>query len=167
MNSWRLSSHFWPTAVRNLMPSNHSSSVSFTSRANACRCLTALCMISRTRLSLVLPSRLTTSAVSVSSLNWRMAPPCRQSASVLSKTPMRLVTFTAGNAAPRSGALIDGDRRVLDLQAAYSRIYHGRSPLLESVLRIVEEGDAALDVISQLVSNPAGAVTFGRSDVRL
>jgi len=80
---------------------------------------------------------------------------------------MRLVTFTAGNAAPRSGALIDGDRRVLDLQAAYSRIYHGRSPLLESVLRIVEVGDAALDVISQLVSNPAGAVTFGPSDVRL
>jgi len=23
MNSWRLSSHFWPTEVRNLMPSNH------------------------------------------------------------------------------------------------------------------------------------------------
>src|SRR5436190_2076843 len=31
MNSWRLSSRFWPTDVRNLMPSNDSSSVRCTS----------------------------------------------------------------------------------------------------------------------------------------
>src|SRR6267143_1402973 len=72
MNSWRLSSHFWPTAVMNLMPSNHSSSVRCTSRANACRCFTAAVMISLKRLSLVSFSRATTAAVSVSSLNWRM-----------------------------------------------------------------------------------------------
>src|SRR6266850_609605 len=72
MHSWRLSSHFWPTAVMNLMPSNHSSSVRCTSRANACRCLTAAVMISRKRLSFVSFSRATTAAVSVSSLNWRM-----------------------------------------------------------------------------------------------
>src|SRR5882672_1457569 len=72
MNSWRLSSHFWPTAVMNLMPSNHSSSVRCTSRANACRCFTAAVMISLKRLSLVSFNRATTAAVSVSSLNWRM-----------------------------------------------------------------------------------------------
>ncbi len=80
---------------------------------------------------------------------------------------MRLVTFTVGNSPARAGALIEGDRRVVDLQAAYSRLYHGSSPVLESVLRIVEEGEAALDVISQLLANPAAAVSFGRDDVRL
>src|SRR5262245_33520864 len=72
MNSWRLSSHFWPTEVRNLMPSNHSSSVSWTSRAKACRCLTALLMISRKRGSSAFFRRATTASVRVSSLNWRM-----------------------------------------------------------------------------------------------
>src|SRR5438067_3973240 len=73
MNSWRLSSHFCPTAVRNLMPSNHSSSLSCTSRANACRCFTAAEMISRKR-GFFAPrwKRSATAAVSVSSLNWRM-----------------------------------------------------------------------------------------------
>src|SRR6267143_4879391 len=73
MNSWRLSSHFWPTAVRNLMPSNHSSSLRFTSRANMCRCFNAAVMISRKR-GFFAPSwkRSTTAAVSVSSLNWRI-----------------------------------------------------------------------------------------------
>ena len=37
MNSCRLSSHFWPVAVRNWMASNHSASVSSTSRAKPCR----------------------------------------------------------------------------------------------------------------------------------
>ncbi len=67
MNSWRLSSHFWPTAVRNLMPSNHSSSVSSTSRANACRCRTRLARICLKRGSLTWSIRaMTASASSVS-----------------------------------------------------------------------------------------------------
>jgi 2-keto-4-pentenoate hydratase/2-oxohepta-3-ene-1,7-dioic acid hydratase in catechol pathway len=80
---------------------------------------------------------------------------------------MRLVTFTVGSTPPRAGAFIDGERRVLDLQAAYSRIYHGSSPLLESVLAIVEAGDAALDVIGQLLKAPAGQAALQRSEVRL
>src|SRR5256885_1621504 len=73
MNSWRLSSHFWPTAVRNLMPSNHSSSVSCTSRAKPCRCFTALAMICLRRGFFASLSRARTASVSVSSVNWRMA----------------------------------------------------------------------------------------------
>jgi len=80
---------------------------------------------------------------------------------------MRLVTFTVGNSPPRAGAFVDGDRRVLDLQAAYSRTYHGSSPLLESVLGIVEAGEAALDVISQLLKAPAGQAALQRSEVKL
>src|SRR5207245_328694 len=146
MNSWRLSSHFWPTAVRNLMPSNHSSSVSCTSRAKPCRCFTALAMICLKRGWLASLSRASTASVSVSSVNWRMANSSFRGygASVLSKAPVRLVTFTLGNTPPRAGALLEGDRRLLDLQAAYSRVYHGSSPLLESVLAMVDAGAEAL-----------------------
>jgi 2-keto-4-pentenoate hydratase/2-oxohepta-3-ene-1,7-dioic acid hydratase in catechol pathway len=84
---------------------------------------------------------------------------------------MRLVTFvlggTAGGTAPRAGALVEGGRMVLDLQAAYSRLYHGTSPVLDSVLAIVEAGDQALDTIGQLLGSPSPAVMHGREDVRL
>ena len=50
---------------------------------------------------------------------------------------MRLVTFTVGSSPPRTGALIEGDRRVLDLQAAYARVYHGASPLLHKDLGLI------------------------------
>jgi 2-keto-4-pentenoate hydratase/2-oxohepta-3-ene-1,7-dioic acid hydratase in catechol pathway len=80
---------------------------------------------------------------------------------------MRLVTFTVGNAAPRAGALVEGDRRVLDLQAAYGRLYHGTSPVLDSVLAIVEAGAQALDTIDQLVKSASPAVMHGRDELRL
>ena len=80
---------------------------------------------------------------------------------------MRLVTFAMGTAAPRAGALLDGDRRVLDLQAAYARLYHGTSPVLDSVLAIVEAGDQALDTIAQLLKAPSPSVTQARNEVRL
>ena len=51
---------------------------------------------------------------------------------------MRLVTFTVDGSPARTGAFIDGDRRVLDLQAAYGRVYHGASPLLETMLHIID-----------------------------
>ena len=41
MNSCRVSLHFWPVAVRNWMPCIHSASVSCTSRAKSCRCVTS------------------------------------------------------------------------------------------------------------------------------
>src|SRR5256886_11253044 len=168
MNSWRLSSHFWPTAVRNLMPSNHSSSVRCTSRAKACRCFTALVMISLKRLSFASFRRATTAAVSVSSVNWRMDSSfgCRVQV-YYQNALMRLVTFTLGTVPPRTGALFEGDRKVLDLQAAYGRTYHGASPLLHSMLHIIEAGDAALDTISQLLKAPSAAVAFNREEVRL
>jgi 2-keto-4-pentenoate hydratase/2-oxohepta-3-ene-1,7-dioic acid hydratase in catechol pathway len=53
---------------------------------------------------------------------------------------MRLVTFTVGSTPPRPGALIDGDRRILDLSGAYG-----------SVLDIISAGGAALDTIRQLM----------------
>src|SRR5260221_3742382 len=168
MNSCRLSSHFWPTAVRNLMPSNHSSSVRCTSRAKACRCFTALAMIWRWRAFLVLPRRLTTSAVRLSSLNWRpMDSSLLADPSVLSKKQMRLVTFTVGNTPQRTGALVEGGRKVLDLQAAYGRTYHGSSPVLETILRVITAGDEAVDMIGQLLEASHPSVCFSREETRL
>ena len=80
---------------------------------------------------------------------------------------MRLVTFTVGNTPPRTGALVEGDRKVLDLQAAYGRTYHGSSPLLETMMHIVEAGDEALDTIGQLIEASHPSVQFGREEVRL
>ena len=80
---------------------------------------------------------------------------------------MRLVTFTLGNTPPRAGALLAGDRNVLDLQAAYSRVYHGSSPLLASVLAMVETGAEALDVADQLIRGFSDATTHDRGDVKL
>src|SRR4051812_28418164 len=80
---------------------------------------------------------------------------------------MRLVTFTVGKTGPRAGALLEGDRKVLDLQAAYSRVYHGSSPLLDSVLAILEGGEQALDTIGQFLKGPSAAVMPGRDDVKL
>lgn len=83
---------------------------------------------------------------------------------------MRLVTFTARAGRPRAGALVDGDRKVVDLQAAYAARYRGRrSTHLASVLAIAEGGDAALDLADSLVGarkRPAAAVR-ARAEVKL
>src|ERR1041385_1890590 len=73
---------------------------------------------------------------------------------------MRLVTFTVDGSPARTGAVIDGDRRVLDLQAAYGRVYHGASPLLETMLHIIEAGEASLDTIGELLKAPAPSSAF-------
>ena len=80
---------------------------------------------------------------------------------------MRLVTFTLGNSPPRTGALVDGERKVLDLQAAYGRVYHGSSPLLETMMHVIEAGEAALDTISQLVKALPIAALVDRAEARL
>jgi 2-keto-4-pentenoate hydratase/2-oxohepta-3-ene-1,7-dioic acid hydratase in catechol pathway len=80
---------------------------------------------------------------------------------------MRLVTFTVGTTPSRTGALIDGDRQVLDLQAAYGRTYHGSSPQLASMLHIIEAGDEALDIISQLLEAAHPSVCFSAKETKL
>jgi len=71
---------------------------------------------------------------------------------------VKLVTFARRRgAAPRAGVLIANDAQVLDLQAAH-RARHGKSsPLLASVLAIVEGGDAAVSLARELVAAAGGA----------
>lgn len=72
MNSWRLSSVMWPTAVRKPIALCHSASVSFVSRANECRCWTRLVITVRNRSSRQPPSDAITACVMVSSLRLRI-----------------------------------------------------------------------------------------------
>src|SRR4051812_1155374 len=72
MNSWRLSSVISPVRVRKSMPWNHSASVSFTSRAKACRCCTRLVRISFSRGSGVSAKRAITAWVMLSWVRLRM-----------------------------------------------------------------------------------------------
>jgi 2-keto-4-pentenoate hydratase/2-oxohepta-3-ene-1,7-dioic acid hydratase in catechol pathway len=66
---------------------------------------------------------------------------------------MRLVTYARRRgAAPRAGALIANDTRILDLQAAH-RTHHGKSsPHLASVLAIVSGGEPATSLARELVA---------------
>ena len=67
---------------------------------------------------------------------------------------MKLVTFQIGNRASKPGALIEGGRSVVELQAA-------------SVLAIVEGGQNALDRAAQTLKRPPREAIFPLDDVAL
>lgn len=80
---------------------------------------------------------------------------------------MRLVTFSAGRGRPRAGVLIDGDRVIVDLQAA-QRARHGRpSRNLATVLAIAEGGERALDLARGLAADAPEAALVPREATRL
>jgi 2-keto-4-pentenoate hydratase/2-oxohepta-3-ene-1,7-dioic acid hydratase in catechol pathway len=79
---------------------------------------------------------------------------------------MKLVTFLA-RGQPRAGALVEGGRRIVDLQAAFRSRWKKASPKLRSVLDIVEGGQDALDVAAQTVKRASKATTIGRAGVKL
>src|SRR5437764_14083319 len=66
---------------------------------------------------------------------------------------MKLVTFSRDGAAPRAGVLVEGGRKVLDLQAAHQSRHGKRSPRLSSVLEIVRGGQGALDLATSLLKS--------------
>ncbi len=66
---------------------------------------------------------------------------------------MRLVTFQTADARPGAGALVEGDARIVDLQAAHVGRYARPSPLLSSVLAMAEGGDGAMDLATDLVAS--------------
>jgi 2-keto-4-pentenoate hydratase/2-oxohepta-3-ene-1,7-dioic acid hydratase in catechol pathway len=63
---------------------------------------------------------------------------------------MKLVTFSKDRGAARAGALVEGGRKVLDLQSAHQARHGKRSPRLSSVLEIVRGGQDALDLALSL-----------------
>jgi 2-keto-4-pentenoate hydratase/2-oxohepta-3-ene-1,7-dioic acid hydratase in catechol pathway len=84
---------------------------------------------------------------------------------------VRLVTFivqVAGNPGPqRAGALVEGDTKVIGLQAAHRERFGKNSPILKSILTMIEGGQAALDLASALVKRPSKSSIFPAGRVRL
>lgn len=70
---------------------------------------------------------------------------------------MRLVTFQMNDGAPRAGALVDGDTRIVDLTEAG----------FASVLAIVEGGDAALGRAYEALKKAPASASVARADARL
>lgn len=73
----------------------------------------------------------------------------------------------SGSAAPRSGALIDNDRKVVDLQAAHTARYKQAAPELASVLAIAEGGQSALDKANEAVKGASSDAILDRAAVKL
>jgi 2-keto-4-pentenoate hydratase/2-oxohepta-3-ene-1,7-dioic acid hydratase in catechol pathway len=80
---------------------------------------------------------------------------------------MRLITFRGENGAPRAGALMEGGRKVLDLQAAHQQRFGKRSPRLASVLEIVRGGQEALDLAGSLLGKSRKDSILELKDLKL
>jgi len=80
---------------------------------------------------------------------------------------MKLVTFVSGGGAARSGALIERDQKVVDLQAVHVARWKQASPALTSVLAIAEGGLDALDRTRETVKGAASDSIIVRKDVKL
>ena len=79
---------------------------------------------------------------------------------------MKLVTFSVRGGSPRSGALVDDGKRVVDLAAA-GEARGRRSLSFGSVLSIVEGGQDALDEAYDALKNPSKESVHARDAVKL
>jgi hypothetical protein len=79
---------------------------------------------------------------------------------------MKLVTFSIRGGAPRSGALIDDGKAVVDLVAT-EQANGKQSGSLGSVLGIAEGGQNALDAAYEALKKPSKDATFARDTVKL
>jgi 2-keto-4-pentenoate hydratase/2-oxohepta-3-ene-1,7-dioic acid hydratase in catechol pathway len=80
---------------------------------------------------------------------------------------MRLVTFRSPSGQARCGALVDGDRQVVDLQRAHMARWSGEHPALASVLAIMEGGEDALDVAREAMKAATPEITLDCGAVTL
>lgn len=81
---------------------------------------------------------------------------------------MRLVTWSRGGGAPRAGALIDGDTRIVDLAAAFEARHGGGAPAsLGSILALIEGGDDALAQAREVAASPAASALVARGEAHL
>lgn len=78
---------------------------------------------------------------------------------------MKLVTYER-KGKPRAGALVDGDRKIVDLAEAHKEAFGKSYPAFASVQAMIEAGDAALDRAYETVKKGRKGA-FARKDVRL
>ena len=78
---------------------------------------------------------------------------------------MKLVTYER-DGAPRAGAFVEGDRRIVDLAQAHEAAYGEAYAAFASIQAMIEAGDAALDRAYETIGK-AGLATVERDAVRL
>jgi 2-keto-4-pentenoate hydratase/2-oxohepta-3-ene-1,7-dioic acid hydratase in catechol pathway len=80
---------------------------------------------------------------------------------------MRLVTFHSRGGQSRCGALVEGDRKIVDLPAAHKARWGHEPSSLTTVLAIIEGGKNALDRAQETVKTATAENTLDRSKVKL
>lgn len=82
---------------------------------------------------------------------------------------MRLVTYeAAASGSHRAGALIDGDQKVVDLQAAFEALESGSPPQpLNSIQDLIEGGEGALDLARRLTVKAPSSAIVKRGEIKL
>lgn len=80
---------------------------------------------------------------------------------------MRLVTYTHGGSKPRAGALVNGDRDVLDLASADRALYGEENADFATLLALIEGGDDAFDRAAEIVKQAPEAALTPRAAVAL
>jgi 2-keto-4-pentenoate hydratase/2-oxohepta-3-ene-1,7-dioic acid hydratase in catechol pathway len=79
---------------------------------------------------------------------------------------MKLATFDSGSG-PRLGAVIDGDRSIVDLSDAHARRNGEAAPALASMLALIDAGPAGRALADAVVADPPGEDAVALSAVRL
>ncbi|SMH56213.1 fumarylacetoacetate hydrolase family protein [Mesorhizobium australicum] len=79
---------------------------------------------------------------------------------------MKLVTYQK-KGKPRAGALVDGDRKIVDLADAHKEAFGKSYPAFASIQALIEAGEEGLDLAKKTVKKAAKGDAVSRKDVRL
>lgn len=79
---------------------------------------------------------------------------------------MKLVTYET-NGKQRAGALVEGDRKIVDLAAAHSDSFGENYAAFGTVLSMIEAGDAALDRAYETLKKAGSGTLTDRASVKL
>ncbi|WP_339948892.1 fumarylacetoacetate hydrolase family protein [uncultured Albimonas sp.] len=80
---------------------------------------------------------------------------------------MKLVTYVAPDGAPRAGALVADDARIVDLAAVEAELNGPEFDGFVSVLTMIEGGEATLDRAREAIARAPAEMTLDRAAVRL
>ncbi len=80
---------------------------------------------------------------------------------------MKLATIHGSEGRERVAVVLDGGRRLLDLDSAHERVRGDASPVLGSMLALIEGGEPALELARQLVEAAPEEAMVDRSAVTL
>jgi 2-keto-4-pentenoate hydratase/2-oxohepta-3-ene-1,7-dioic acid hydratase in catechol pathway len=80
---------------------------------------------------------------------------------------VKLATIRGRDGREGVAAVLNGGRRLLDLGSAHGRVRGGESPALESMVALIEGGEAALELVRELAEEAPDEAMIDRSAVTL